>query len=298
MNFEITRIYICICKHTHIVYLYKHLLKAINMAFFFKMNCSKQGQGRRVVRSWLQGPGLCINEKGKLSNRAIKGECLKLEKRVGPEPETAMVGFLSDNPWGDLQAGFYSLEMSSVPLRSTFPSESGSVGIKRGTGPGECHHTSKDALGAWHSAQMAAGSGRYTSQVGGWTQQMCAFLSFLTNLIIYWLTDAWLPQTGWQLDWVSPTQGPFYTHFFSRQSPETEHLSLVFNNVLKSVGCQWHECVKRRVLIDTALGEGGSLEAVPSDPNAIAMTAGARSCNRAADKAKSVNLKLGGTGLL
>lgn len=31
----------------------------------------------------------CINEKGKLSDRAIKGECLKLEKRVGPEPEIA-----------------------------------------------------------------------------------------------------------------------------------------------------------------------------------------------------------------
>lgn len=63
------------------------------------MNCSKQGQGRRVVRSLLQGPGLrprgqgTINEKGKLSDRAIKGECLKVEKRVGgPEPEIAHNG--------------------------------------------------------------------------------------------------------------------------------------------------------------------------------------------------------------
>lgn len=53
------------------------------------MNCLKQGQGKRVVRSLLQGPGLSINEKGKLSDRAIKEECLKLEKRVGPEPEIA-----------------------------------------------------------------------------------------------------------------------------------------------------------------------------------------------------------------
>lgn len=108
---------------------------------------------------------------------------------------------------------------------------------------------------------------------------MCVFLSVLTALIIHWLTDTWLIQTGWQLDWVSSTQGPFYTHFFSRQSPETEHLSLVFNNVVKSVGCQWHACVKRLVLIGTALGEGGILELVPWDPNAITMMAGAGSCN-------------------
>lgn len=75
--------------------MYKYLLKAIDMVFFFKMNCSKQGQGRSVVRSMLKGPGLCprgqdtINEKGKLSDRAIKGECLKVEKRVGLEPEIA-----------------------------------------------------------------------------------------------------------------------------------------------------------------------------------------------------------------
>lgn len=53
-------------------------------------------RGRRVVKkSLLQGPGLCprgqgsINEKGKLSDRTIKEECLMLERRVGPEPEIA-----------------------------------------------------------------------------------------------------------------------------------------------------------------------------------------------------------------
>lgn len=69
MNFEITRIYICICKHTHIVNLYKYLLKAIDMVFFFKMNCSKQGQGRSVVRSMLKGPGFVPEAKALLMKR-------------------------------------------------------------------------------------------------------------------------------------------------------------------------------------------------------------------------------------
>lgn len=151
------------------------------------------------------------------------------------------------------------------------------MGIRRGTGPGECHsRPSKAALGGGTQPKWQ----REVHKSGWWVDTTDVCLPLRSYNPYHSLANRCMVAPNWTATGLGVSHPWSFLHtLFLKAVTGAEHLSLVSNNVLKSVGCQWHACVKGLVLIDTALGERGSLEVVPWDPSGITMIAGARSCN-------------------